>query len=75
MFRQLRDFGAELVFFMDGPTPADKREVWLERQNERYDHGIRKVFYKNDNLSVARIQRNIRGGRDIGTVLLSGDRL
>uniref|UniRef100_A0A1Q3FBC9 Putative ppargamma constitutive coactivator 1 n=1 Tax=Culex tarsalis TaxID=7177 RepID=A0A1Q3FBC9_CULTA len=40
-FAKLRDLGATLVFFYDGPVQDDKFSTWYERQKKKYAIGIK----------------------------------
>lgn len=37
LFQKIKNIGAELVFFMDGPIQDEKYSTWLCRQNLRYE--------------------------------------
>ena len=37
LFKKIKNIGAELVFFMDGPIQEEKYSTWRQRQNLRYD--------------------------------------
>ena len=56
-FNKLKDSGAELVFFTDGPIRVEKYPTWIKRLNNRYKISMHIIEDVDNGLELSRIFR------------------